>query len=202
MGPLFGIPASGKTASEYNVGGGGEIYVGFRFDQHLLFGLDAGFQDYTVKPAAFLNNIPKTYGITLPAGTVITGDFTYVPVIAMARYAFGENKDVRPYALFGVGAAYNGGTAHVSYSLQTATATLHEIDFVMATGLGMALRADDHLEFFIQARVDMDFTSNNNHDLITLTRTGVGPAWIGSGNLSDDSPTLFVPIQIGLRVLK
>ncbi len=72
----------------------------------------------------------------------------------------------------------------------------------MAAGFGLALRADDNVEFFFQGRVDIDFTSNNYKNIITLTQPGAGSLWVGNGNLSDDSPTFFIPIQIGLRILK
>jgi hypothetical protein len=198
--PFFGIPASSKTATEYNIGGGLEIFISYKANKDLLIGLDLGLQDYSVNNDYFLKAFQQTYGFGLPAGVTLGGDFAYFPLMAMAKVSFGENDKMKPYMLFGFGPAFNTGSASASYQGQSVSVSVHETTLVLAPGFGLAIRAADDLEVFIQGRVDIDFTSQNNSDIVTTTQPGF-PTQTTTGNLSDDGPTLFIPIQAGVRFL-
>ncbi len=196
--PFVGIPVSGNTANEYNVGGGGDIYLSFQADKKLQIGLNIGLQDYTVNTNYFAQTFQQIFGSALPAGVSITGDFRVVPLMAMAKYAFNENK-VRPYLLLGTGFAFNAVSAAVSYNGQQVTINATETSLLISSGLGLAFEAED-LEFFLQARMDVDFTTNNGSDTFKLGQPGAAQVTT-NGNLSDDSPTIFIPIEAGLRFL-
>ena len=200
LGPSLTIPASGNTASQYNVGGGVEAFVGYSINKNFMIGLEAGFQDDSVNTVYLAKTFQQTYGFALPSNVVLTGDFSYIPVMAMGKWSFGQNEKVKPYVLWGLGAAINQASISVNVSNQSVKITGNETSFLLASGLGLSLRASDDLEFFIQARLDIDFTSNSNSDIFTITATGASPV-LGQGNLSDDSPTLFIPIQAGVRFL-
>jgi hypothetical protein len=198
--PLFAVPVSSKTATEYNIGGGLEIYISFKASENFLIGLDMGLQDYSINNDFFLKTFQQSFGIGVPVGIALGGDFTYFPLMAMAKVSFGEDDKLKPYMLFGVGPAFNTASASASYLDQRATATASETSLVLAPGFGVAFRPADDLEAFIQARIDIDFTSQNNSDAVILNQSGASPLTT-YGNLSDDGPTFFIPIQAGIRFL-
>jgi len=196
LSPYVAVPVSGNTAKEYNIGGGVEVYMDLKVDKNLLIGLDFGVQDYSINSDYYIQSYQKLTGTTLPSGVSITGDFGVFPVMVMGKHFLNQNK-VRPYLLWGAGVAFNSASAVVTYNNQSATISGTETSLLMAEGLGLAFEGDE-VEFFLQVRMDMDFTSSNNSDSFTLNAPGT-PSTTSKGNLSDDSPTLFLPIQAGLR---
>jgi outer membrane protein W len=199
LAPLVSVPLGGNAAKEYNAGVGGEVFVGYTVDQNFLVGLDVGAQDYAVNATYFASTFQQTYGVPLPGSVTISGDFVDIPLMAMARYSFGESA-VRPYLLFGAGIAFNQVSQSAVNTSQSVSVTATEADFFMAPGLGLAIRAAKDLELFAQVRLDMDFTSRNNNIPFTLTQTP-GSSSTVYGNLSGDRPTLFIPFQVGVRFL-
>jgi|GEM_PF-6211106 len=200
IGPSLLIPASSNTAQQYNVGGGAELLIGYSLSDQFMLGLQAGFQDATVNTTFLASTFQKTYGFSLPPNVVLTGDYSYFPVLAVARYTIGQNQKVRPYLFWGMGAAINQASVAVGYQNQSIKITGSETSFLLSPGMGLSLALGDDLEFYFQGGIDIDFTTNSGGDIFTLTATGSQPV-LESGNLSDDSPTLFIPIQAGLRFL-
>lgn len=200
IGPSLLIPASSNTAQQYNVGGGAELLIGYSLSDQFMLGLQAWFQDATVNTTFLASTFQKTYGFSLPPNVVLTGDYSYFPVLAVARYTIGQNQKVRPYLFWGMGAAINQASVAVGYQNQSIKITGSETSFLLSPGMGLSLALGDDLEFYFQGGIDIDFTTNSGGDIFTLTATGSQPV-LESGNLSDDSPTLFIPIQAGLRFL-
>lgn len=199
LSPFLALPVSGNTAKEYNLGGGAEIFLAYAADKNLLVGLDLGVLSCTVNADNFAATYQQLTGTPLPNGVSVTGDINYLPLMAMAKYSFNSNK-IRPYVLWGIGLAFNSASVSAASGSLTVSVIGHETDFLMSEGLGIAFTAGDDLEIFVQARLDMDFTSNSGNDSFTLSSTG-NPDQTVKSNLSDDSPTLFLPLQVGVRFL-
>ena len=130
----------------------------------------------------------------------ITGDLSCIPILAMAKYSIGNNK-VRPYLLWGMGFGFNKANSSVSYKNQTVMIAASETSFFMTPGLGLTIPLDVWAELFFQIRIDLDFTSQNNSDTAVITLQGsTAPPQTLNGNLTDDSPTIFIPLQVGIRL--
>lgn len=195
--PLVNFPLSGKTGSEYTPGFGFSLDFKQPLDSHWSVGLAATYQDLPVNKVFLAQTFQQTYGVALPSGVAFSGDWYYFPVVALIQYSFSSEKDkVVPYVFGGAGVAFNSATVSATYNSQTVTASTTENDFLVCPGAGLKARLDEKVDVFLQVRLDINFTSQNNSDVITLDAPG-GTAK-GNGNLSDDSPTLFLPIQMGL----
>lgn len=106
-----------------------------------------------------------------PSGS--TANLSYVPLLAVARFNLMDGP-IHPYVFLGAGIALN------SYSAVSNFPSNKETDLLLTPGLGVLFRLTDIMALFAQGRVDIDFTSAN----------GLGK--------NVDSPSLFVPIQVGL----
>ncbi len=196
--PVMNLPLSSKTGSEYNPGFGIALDFKRPLDSHWSVGLAATYQDLPVNKAFLAKSFQQTYGVAFPAGVAFSGDWYYFPVVALVQYSLPlENSQVVPYFFGGAGIAFNSATVSASYNNQTVMASTNEDDFLLCPGVGLRAQLDAKVDFFLQARVDINFTSQNNSDIITLT--GPGGSTEANGNLSDDGPTLFLPVQAGLN---
>ena len=196
--PLANLPLSGKTASEYNPGFGIGGDIKLSLDKNWSVGVAASFQDLPVNVSYIENAFQQTYGVALPPGVAFNGDWQYIPIVGLVQYSFSTAKPgAVPYVFLGAGVAINSADVSAIYSGENITATVSETDFLLCPGLGVRMQLDPSLSLFFQGRLDIDFTSQNNMDVITLTENGSSAKALG--NLSDDSPTLFLPLQLGLE---
>jgi tetratricopeptide (TPR) repeat protein len=196
--PLASLPLSGKTSTEYNPGFGFGGDIKLSLDKNWSVGVGATFQDLPVNVGYLENTFQQTYGVALPSGVSVNGDWQYIPIVGLVQYTFSAGKpDAVPYVFLGAGVALNSADVSAIYSGQNITATVGETDFLLCPGLGIQTELDSTISLFFQGRLDIDFTSQNNTDVITLTANGSSVKAVG--NLSDDSPTIFLPIQLGVR---
>ena len=195
--PLLNFPLSSKTGSEYTPGFGFALDFKLPLDRNWSIGLAATYQDLPVNKTFLAQSFQQTYGVPIPPGVSFSGDWYYFPVVALVQYAFPvEKSPMVPYVFAGAGVAFNSANASATYNNQTVTATVTEDDFLVCPGAGLKAKLDEKVEVFLQARLDINFTSQNNSDVIHLA--GPGGSANANGNLSDDGPTLFMPIQLGL----
>lgn len=196
--PLVNFPLSNKTGSEYTPGFGIGLDFKLPLDSHWSVGVAATYQDLPVNKTFLAQSFQQTYGISLPTGVSFSGDWYYFPVVALLQYSFlPEKSPVVPYVFGGAGIAFNSATASANYNNQTVMASTGEDDFLLCPGAGLRTQLDAKVDLFLQARVDINFTSQNNSDVITVN--GPGGSAKANGNLSDDGPTLFLPVQFGLN---
>jgi hypothetical protein len=158
----FAIP-SFTTTVKPDPGLGGDINIGYRFNKNLALFIGSGYYQYSI-PAA------------MPAASA---QLAYIPLVGILRLTFGEGP-FHPYVFGGAGIALNTYTqtnAPGNPILKTSGA---ETDFYLAPGLGILYRFSSDMAFFLQSRVDLDFTSSN----------GLGIP------LAD--PSIFIPLQAGI----
>jgi hypothetical protein len=156
VGGSVGIPLSDQAAEAWDPGFGGDLSIGYRLDPHFSLGIGTGYHQFDFKNP--------------PAG--ISGDFSYVPLQATARYTFGPG-DLKAYFVLGAGVAINTGTTHG----HGATLSSTETDFLLSPGVGALLVVDPKAAIFVQAKLDMDFMSKY---------------------FASDAVTLLVPLDAGL----
>lgn len=155
----FIVPISSAASGDYERGVGGDILVGYRFDRTFSLSADLGYYDCDQKLTG-----------------ASAGEWIYVPMLAVARWTFG-NDWVRPYVFGGAGIAVN------SYSLTQGVwghISNKETDLLLAPGAGVLFVVAPGTAFYLQARLDLNFTNPN------------GP-WT-------DNPSLFLPIKGGLSL--
>jgi hypothetical protein len=160
------IPASPLASKYYNPGIGGDITVGYRFDRNFSLSADLGY-----------------YFLKQNASSGESGQWNYVPLMALIRYTFGSfsSGPVHPYVLLGLGAAFNNYSPSVSAFGQTSNGLLNQGNLLICPGLGVLCKIDGETALFLQTRLDMNFVTSRN-----------------SVSAYADSPTLFIPIKAGL----
>lgn len=153
----FIFPLSSAASGQYDRGVGGDILIGYRFDPAFSLSADIGYYDCDQRLTG-----------------ASTGEWLYVPILAVARWTFGSDW-VRPYVLAGAGIAINnynltqGVWGHVAN---------RETDLLLAPGAGVLFIVAPGTAFYLQTRLDLNFT------------TPGGP-WT-------DNPSIFLPIKGGL----
>lgn len=160
----FAVPASGDSASQLDLGFGGGLALGYRLDSHSSVSIASGYYQYDLK------NDPAGY---------VGGNFSYVPLDAVFTYNFGDGE-FRPYVSFGAGAAFNTYTLSINTQGSTVESHAYETGLFLSPAIGFFEVIGPKAAFFMEARADMDFRSNN-----TL-------------GMSNGAPSIFVPIQAGL----
>ncbi len=136
----FAIPASTNVASVFNVGIGGDILVGYRFDRNFSLSTDLGYFQCDQKGG--------------------DGAWVYVPLMEVARYNFGSGK-VRPYVILGMGAVFNSYTQSLLNMSQALNLSHQETDFFLSPGAGVLFVVFSDAAVYLQARMDLNFTSGN-----------------------------------------
>lgn len=194
IGPLVSFPISTNANAQFLPGPGVEANVMFPTTDHQAMGFDVGFQSCPLNKAYVSNQFQDEYGGPIPPSVSIGGNLTYVPIMFMIKYC-PEKLNQGVYVIGGVGLALNSINVNIS-GTNTVTISAEETDFLCAFGAGFDFKISD-VEGFIQARMDLDYTSGKN-DTITLSGPGVSATGIGS--LTGDNPTLFLPLQVGLRI--
>ncbi|HEY5039074.1 MAG TPA: outer membrane beta-barrel protein [bacterium] len=155
----FVFPVSTSAAANFDRGVGGDILVGYRFNRDFSLSADLGYYDCDAK-----------------GGGATAGEWIYTPVLAVARFNFGAGT-VRPYLIFGAGAAFNTFSfTPVSSVLQSKS----ETDFLLAPGVGILFVVATNMALYVQGRMDMDFIA-----------TGM------LGGPFIESPVIFVPVKVG-----
>ncbi len=158
----FSVPAS-STQRLADPGLGGDINVGYRFDNTFSFFVGTGYYQYGIAPS--------------PGGQ--NAQLSYIPLTGILRFTFGGGF-FRPYLVGGFGGALNTYTQTNPPGSLTARSSESQINFYLAPGLGVLYVFSSDMAVFLQARVDVDFTSHN----------GLG------GEL--ENPSVFIPLQIGI----
>lgn len=158
----FSIP-SFTSNLEPNLGFGGDINVGYRLDRTFCLFIGTGYYQYNI----------------LPAQTGTSAVLAYIPLVAILRVTLGDGP-FHPYIFGDAGIALN---TYVQNSVPGSLAPKideAEMDFYLAPGLGILYRFASDMAFFLQSRVDVDFTS---------------PKGLGVP-LAD--PSVFIPLQAGI----
>lgn len=106
---------------------------------------------------------------------VTAGGWTYAPAMILLRHNIGSGW-IRPYLMLGAGCALNSYSIAVGSSAPSNS----EINLLLSPGLGISFILEPGLALYLQTRVDIDYT----------------PASVALP--LSDSPTLFVPVKIGL----
>jgi Outer membrane protein beta-barrel domain len=192
IGGLVGVPASSNAGNGFDVGFGGEGFVGYAFNDSFTVGLVSGYDSYGIQRAYVQNALP----VTLDSSTAVSGSMSYVPLLVEAKCSFGSGK-VRPYGILGAGLAFNNGSFTATEGSNSAKGDISETDLLLAPGLGVDIALSEKADLFIQGRVDIDFTSNNGSTPATLTLDGSSSS--GTANLTGDNPTLYIPFEVGVN---
>ena len=197
--PSLGFPLSNNTSSEYVPSLGIDVSVDLGLTKNFGLRLETGIQSYPVNTANMAKLFQQTYGIPLPSGVSFTGGWSNFPLLALVKYSIPiEKSKFTPYLFWGMGVDFNNADISVSYNSQSAEVATREASLLMSQGIGIGFRPSDDFEIFAQCRLDINYTSKNNSDTITLSSNGSTAT--AMGNLSDDSPTLFLPLQVGVRM--
>lgn len=153
----FVFPLSSAVAAGYARGYGGDILVGYRFDRDFSLSADLGY-----------------YECDQTAATSSSGQWIYVPIMAVARYNFGPGW-VRPFVMLGAGVAVDTYTLTPGY---TGKLSNRETDPLLAPGVGVMFIVEHDLALYAQARVDLNYST-------------VGGPWT-------DNPSVFMPLKAGM----
>ncbi len=137
----FVIPSSTNVASVFNVGLGGDILVGYRFDRNFSLSTDLGYFQCDQKEGE--------------------GAWIYVPLMEVARYNFGSGM-VHPYVFCGMGAVFNSYTQSLVNMAQSLNLSHQETNFLLSPGAGILFVVYSDAAVYLQARMDMNFTAKNN----------------------------------------
>src|ERR1035438_2765458 len=129
---------------EPNLGYGGDINIGYRFDKTLGLFIGTGYYQY---------DIPSSQ-----AGVV--GLLAYIPLVGILRLTFGDGA-FHPYIFGGAGIALNTFTPNNPPGNAAPKVSRTETDFYLAPGLGILYRFSSDMALFLQSRVDVDFTSTH-----------------------------------------
>ena len=158
----FAFPSLSTTA-ETNPGLGGDINIGYRLDQNWALFAGSGYYQYNLSPAT-----PNTSAL-----------LAYVPLVGILRLTFGDGA-FHPYVFGGVGIALNTYSQTNPPGSLVSKISQAETDFYLAPGLGILYRIYSGMALFLQARIDLDFTSPN----------GLG--------IPLANPSVFIPLQAGI----
>ncbi|HVM31514.1 MAG TPA: hypothetical protein VMU88_00125 [bacterium] len=157
------FPSSPQVSSAFALGYGSEFVLGYRFNRDFSLSTSFGYYDCDQKGSG-----------------AAAGEWLYMPLLETARVNFGEGW-FRPYALLGIGAAFNTYSQTVPFGGSTQKLSHSETDLLLAPGLGALFVVFPNAALYLQSRLDMDFTTGK-----TLNSPVV------------DGPTLFIPLQAGL----
>ncbi len=141
----FVFPVSTNVSSVFNVGLGGDILVGYRFDRNFSLSTDLGYYDCDQKG---------------PSGAA-AGEWIYVPLMEVARYNFGSGR-IRPYVLLGTGVAFNNYHETLINLGQSLDLSRVGTDFLLSPGAGVLFVVYSDAAVYLQARMDMNFTPNRS----------------------------------------
>ncbi len=140
----FAIPYFAATQRQ-NPGLGGDINIGYRFDNTLALFIGSGYYQYNL----------------LTAPPAVSAQLSYIPVVGIVRLAFGEGP-FRPYVFAGAGIAVNTYTQVNAPGNTTSKIAAAETNFYLAPGLGVLCFFSGDIGVFLQSRVDIDFTNPND----------------------------------------
>lgn len=133
------IPASTAVATNYAVGVGGDLLVGYRFNRDLSLSADLGYYDCDQKMAGAEG-----------------GEWIYIPVLAVLRCNFGPRGWVRPFVSLGAGVAVNSFTLSPGYAGKLSK---RETDPLLAPGGGVIFIVSHDTALYLQARFDLNFSA-------------------------------------------
>jgi hypothetical protein len=139
----FSIP-SFRNIVNPELGLGGDINIGYRFDRNLSFFIGTGYYQYNVPPG------PGAASALL----------AYIPLVGILRLTLGDGL-FHPYLFAGAGIALNTYTQNNAPGAPVAKISEAETDFYLAPGLGVLYRFSSDMAVFLQSRIDLDFTSPN-----------------------------------------
>jgi hypothetical protein len=138
----FSIPSSTSNLDP-DLGFGGDINIGYRFDRTLGLFIGTGYYQYNLPPA--------------PGAT--SAVLAYIPLVGILRLTFGDGP-FHPYVFGGAGIALNTYIQNNAPGSPTPKIDEAELDFYLAPGLGILYRFSSDMAVFLQSRVDLDFTSS------------------------------------------
>jgi hypothetical protein len=118
------------------------------------------------------------YRFNIPFARIST-QLSCVPVDGILRVTLGKGH-LHPFVFLGIGGVINTFTKTDSSVIAGSKTSQTEINFYMAPGLGIMYVFSKNKALFIQTRMDLDFTTYN----------GFG--------IPMNSPTIFIPVQIGI----
>jgi hypothetical protein len=120
-------------------------------------------------------------------GFPVTGVYmTYLPFQLEGKYNLGT-VDFDPYVTLGAGIAVNALMINGILAGVGQTEEFTETDFLLSPGFGVSFPLAPKANFFVQARVDLDFFSSNYANALS-----------NAGTKKFDTPQIFIPIQAGL----
>jgi len=155
-GPDF--PISSGFASNFNMGEGAECLIGYGVNDNITLGLLSGYHSYN-----YQYNYP---GFTYSVGVM--------PIEAVGQFYMGIDR-IKPYLLLGAGACSD------TYSITSAhSSAITYTDLLIDPGIGLAVAVSENFNFFIQAKLTMDFTSNG---------------------FFQENLALYLPVQMGCDLL-
>ncbi len=162
------IPMSSQAASMFDMGGGGEIQVGYAFSKDFSLSLEGGYEMTPVKSSMLQSGFTS-----MSVG--------HVPIELVGQYNIVMDGGVSPYIVLGVGIAMDSVSSSPAIPAGWTTSwTNPEID----PGIGVAFKAGDNMNIFVQAKYCMDMETTT-----------------GDKAQGNDSPLASIPIQIGLNYL-
>jgi hypothetical protein len=197
LSPLVNFPFSANAFRQYFPAFGFDLNVEFPLDKNLSLGLESGFQQFPVNQVAIAGPFEQDTGQPLPYGSTFAGGWNYLPLFALVKFSLPDDKfAITPYIFVGAGAAFNWVT--YTATPNSTTVSTAETDLLETQGIGLGVRVAPGVELFTQCRLDLDFTGQNNSDTVTVTNSS-GESATGKGYISGDNPTVFMPLQVGVR---
>ena len=120
-----------------------------------------------------------------PRGTQST-QYNIVGLALWAKLNF-TDSDLSPYVFLGPGASYNEIRSNTAQGYDYYTGEIYfpvnayEFDFMTEGGLGLDVKLSDGFRLFLQGKMTVDFLSRNF-----------------AGNVLGDSPSILIPVQLGV----
>ena len=189
------LPISNSTANQFSTGMGLEGKVLYPVADQLFLGVDAGFANFQVSPTAVTST-----GIAIPTRVQASGSLGYVPILLLGQFQTQKNNSGL-YFIVGLGTAFNSINLSVSAmgssGMITIKGSVTELDYLSVFGMGVAFQLAENLGGFVLMRMDLDFTSHN--DDVGKFSASNGQKLTFTGQLTGDNPTVFFPMEAGLR---
>ncbi len=184
------LPISSDMSNYFDMGFGGEIMVGYAVSPEFTLGVEGG---YTAMNYSLTKIMTQYLGFPPPAGLTATiPPLNHIPVELVGQYNINTGDgSVKPYFLLGVGLAMDsiGGTVTATYQGHSGTYTIPNESWTnleVDPGFGVAFKAGDSMNIFVQGKLAMDFAPN-----------------VASGSTkpetTNDSPIMLLPIQAGIN---
>jgi hypothetical protein len=171
------MPISDQAATIYGTGFGFDGRIGYAFDDVFSIGLETGFYNLGVTPAA-LSSSPGGYNF--PAGT--TASTSHIPVLFDMQIYFGDSgAPIQPYLTLAGGLSFDADS--IQGAPYKAGVTYSWANFELDPAVGVAFMLDRTTNIYVQAKWAMDFDDYNTTD------TNVESA---------DAPIMLIPLQVGL----